>query len=135
MNGIDAKPDALRRKSARLFAAPLAASLLTCLGPVAGCDQAAEPASDSSTEAGSTDTRLDARVERELRQQPVLREVAVSVRSGVVTLSGRVPDLTDRDRAETLVRRIEGVRDVRNELSASGVIDTSPRVDPHPESS
>ncbi|MEZ4282335.1 MAG: BON domain-containing protein [Myxococcota bacterium] len=110
----------------------LAASGLLGLAAIGCHEQDAKAPSGQAAEQGSVDAQLDERVERELRQQPVLREVSVSVRSGVVTLSGRVPGLMDRERVEVLVRRIEGVRDVENDLSATGAIDTSPRVDTTP---
>lgn len=117
----------------RPLARHLAASALICLGLLGGChEEGGAPVNEAPAETGSADAQLDARVERELRQQPALREVAVSVRSGVVILTGQVPDRRDRDRVETLVRRIEGVEEVRNDLSTFGVIDDSPRVDTNP---
>lgn len=117
----------------RPLALYLALSALICLGLLGGCHEGGgAPANEAPAETGSADAQLDARVERELRRQPALREVAVSVRSGVVILTGQVPDRRDRERVETLVRRIEGVEDVRNDLSTFGVIDDSPRVDTNP---
>lgn len=111
----------------------VAANALICLGLLlGGCHEGGAPANEAPAETGSADAQLDARVERELRRQPALREVAVSVRSGVVVLTGQVPHRRDRDRVETLVRRIEGVEDVRNDLSTFGVIDDSPRIDTNP---
>lgn len=122
----------------RPLALYLASSALICLGLLGGCHEGGgapaneAPAESTGSADAQLDAQLDARVERELRRQPALREVAVSVRSGVVILTGQVPDRRDRERVETLVRRIEGVEDVRNDLSTFGVIDDSPRVDTNP---
>lgn len=47
------------------------------------------------------------------------REIEVSVEDGVVTLSGKVDDPTERSGAERIASAVEGVRDVENQLEVS----------------
>ena len=53
-----------------------------------------------------------------LRSEPSLRQADILVDSeqGVVTLRGIVDDIIDRNLAESIVRRVEGVKSVRNWL-------------------
>jgi len=43
-------------------------------------------------------------------------QLHVSAQQGVVQLTGTVPREADRDAAETIARRVAGVRDVRNQI-------------------
>jgi hyperosmotically inducible protein len=66
----------------------------------------------------SADAALAERVEQVLAaERPPLGGVVVSVANGVVALSGRVPTDAERERAERAARRVDGVREVRNELA------------------
>jgi len=47
-------------------------------------------------------------------------EVEVNVGAGIVTLSGEVADRNQKRRAEDLVERIAGVREVQNNLRIAG---------------
>ncbi len=100
-------------RAVRLVAAGCAALLVA-----AGCWSGAE----SDAVADPADRRLAERVRDELREQPVTRNVAVRVENGRVTLSGQVPSAEDLERIELLVSKIDGVREVDNDLGASGAI-------------
>jgi osmotically-inducible protein OsmY len=47
---------------------------------------------------------------------PVVDDIAIAVRDGVVTLSGTVPTYWLKDAAEKVVKRVHGVRAVANDL-------------------
>lgn len=49
-----------------------------------------------------------------------LRTIDVSTINGVVTLSGRVASLQERERASDIAARVSGVRNVENRLSVAG---------------
>ena len=53
-----------------------------------------------------------------LRSEPSLRQADIVVESeqGVVTLRGIVDDIIDRNLAESIAMRVEGVKSVRNWL-------------------
>jgi osmotically-inducible protein OsmY len=63
---------------------------------------------------GGIETRLENRVELD----PTLKDHSISfdANNGVVTISGRVPTASDKERVETMARSEEGVRDVTNAL-------------------
>ena len=63
---------------------------------------------------GGIETRLENRVELD----PTLKdqEISFDANNGVVTISGRVPTASDKERVETMTRSEEGVRDVTNAL-------------------
>jgi len=66
---------------------------------------------------GGIETRLENRVELD----PTLKDHSISfdANNGVVTISGRVPTIGDKERVETMVRAEEGVRDVTNALEVA----------------
>jgi len=63
-----------------------------------------------------TDIRRD--VQSELQWDPIVddRAIGVIVKDGVVTLTGEVPQFSDRWNAEDIVKRVGGVRAIANEL-------------------
>ena len=63
---------------------------------------------------GGIETRLENRVELD----PTLKDHSISfdANNGVVTISGRVPTASDKERVETMARSEDGVRDVTNAL-------------------
>jgi osmotically-inducible protein OsmY len=68
--------------------------------------------------AGRRDAELRAQVLDALHADALLPDgVDADVRFGVVTLTGRVRDMLQRDEAERIARGVHGVGDVRNELS------------------
>jgi osmotically-inducible protein OsmY len=66
----------------------------------------------------STDTELQRKVEEELRWEPSVNAAAigVTVKIGVVTLTGTVPYYADKWAAERAIKRVGGVTAVAEEL-------------------
>jgi hypothetical protein len=66
----------------------------------------------------TTDERLQQHVEQALDRDPVLLSdhIKISVRNGIVTVSGQIFDEWDMRRVLRTARRIPGVRRVVNEL-------------------
>jgi osmotically-inducible protein OsmY len=71
--------------------------------------------------AGFADALISERVASALGNDPVLREMRISVqtREGVVHLRGFVESMGQIDRAEALARRVDGVTGVRNTIQVS----------------
>jgi osmotically-inducible protein OsmY len=65
-----------------------------------------------------TDFELRHDVERELEEDPSVdaRDVAVTAKNGVVTLTGQVPTLGEKWRAESVAKRVAGVVAIANEI-------------------
>jgi osmotically-inducible protein OsmY len=65
-----------------------------------------------------SDLELRHDVERELEWDPSIdsRNIAVAVKNGVVTLTGRVPTYSDKWRAESIAKRVSGVTAIANEM-------------------
>jgi len=85
---------------------------------------AAEP-QIASTAAEGADERIAARIRDIFSQLPSLSGVSLSVSEGVVTLSGTVPDVATRDRAEAIASRVDGVVTVENLLERDVSVDRS----------
>lgn len=68
--------------------------------------------------ATMTDRELQQDVLRELEWEPTVQaaHIGVSVKDGVVTLSGHVPSYAEKYAAERTAKRVHGVRAVANEL-------------------
>ena len=66
----------------------------------------------------STDTELQRKVEEELRWEPSVNAAAigVTVKNGVVTLTGTVPYYAEKWAAERAIKRVSGVTAVAEEL-------------------
>ncbi|MBL8798126.1 MAG: BON domain-containing protein [Planctomycetia bacterium] len=76
------------------------------------------------------DTRLTIRARQAIQQDPALAElktINVSVRANVATLWGSVPSRDLSRRAETKVRQVQGVFEVKNELHVQGPDDSMAR--------
>jgi len=76
---------------------------------------------DSPTEPTEQDRALLLEIEQRMWDDPILRSVdlpaiSVEVEDGAVTLRGHVSGAERRQRAELTVRKVGGVRSVRNEL-------------------
>ena len=73
-----------------------------------------------------TDTEIRHDVERELQWDPSIddKRLGVAVQNGVVTLTGDVPNYSDRWLAEDIAKRVSGVRalanDIQIQIPASG---------------
>src|ERR1700693_3934139 len=65
-----------------------------------------------------TDFELRHDVERELEEDPSVdaRDIAVTAKNGVVTLTGHVPTLGEKWRAESVAKRVAGVVAIANEI-------------------
>lgn len=79
----------------------------------------------ASTAAEGADERIAARIRDIFSQLPSLSGVSLSVSQGVVTLSGTVPDVAARDRAEAIASRVDGVVTVENLLERDVSVDRS----------
>ena len=99
------------------FATPALAILPSAPEPAAeeAPPEAAEQAIDATVDEGS-DERIAERIEGIFAELPAFRQVEVGVSSGVVTLSGVVPDQDAIARAEAIAGRVSGVVTVENDL-------------------
>ena len=72
----------------------------------------------STATATMTDSELQRDVLDELRWEPTVDEahIGVSVKNGVVTLTGYVPSYAEKFAAERAAKRVHGVKAVANEL-------------------
>jgi len=109
---------------------PLFGIALACVVGLAGCgkadnkatEQAAAPAApQASSRVGQAldDTAITTKVKTELLAQKDVNGTAISVdtKDGQVTLSGTVPP-AQIARAEEITRKVDGVREVVNQLRA-----------------
>jgi hyperosmotically inducible protein len=73
---------------------------------------------DRSSDEPPTDTALRNDVRARIMADPALAtlDINVEVEKGVARLSGDVPDLSARTRAERLARAAQGITEVRNDL-------------------
>ncbi len=102
--------------TSRTVASPVAAD--TASGPEARVSDT----SDRSLEDKLADARVEARVKQALMQQRSLRvfEFQVAVVRGRVVLQGDVNTRDEYEEAARMARRVEGVSDVRNEVTVGG---------------
>jgi osmotically-inducible protein OsmY len=101
-----------------------AAALLVARATNASGQNDAGPRSSEADR--SRDARLTLRARQALQQDPGLAAlplVGVSVRASAATLWGSVPAAELASRAETIVRQVPGIFDVRNELRVEGATD------------
>jgi osmotically-inducible protein OsmY len=102
-----------------------AAAACTVVAPsafAAGDDAASSSASSSSHSSTGTkihDATITTKAKAELVGTSGLSagDIHVKTRRGVVMLTGSVPDEQQRGQAADVVRKIDGVRDVRNQLT------------------
>jgi hypothetical protein len=80
----------------------------------------AEPEKTPPAVASEADGKIATEIEHRLSSDPDVNAAAVEldVRGGVVTLTGRVPSETAKQRAEAIASKVDGVSRVRNMLSA-----------------
>ena len=99
------------------FATPALAILPSAPEPAAEEASPEAPAQeiDATVDEGS-DERIAERIEGIFAELPAFRQVEVGVSSGVVTLSGVVPDQDAISRAEAIAGRVSGVVTVENDL-------------------
>ncbi|AFJ89620.1 hypothetical protein MYA_5275 [Burkholderia sp. KJ006] len=119
-------PRARRRAGTRIgmAIAVAAAAACTVVAPsafAAGDDAASSSASSSHSSTGTKihDATITTKAKAELVGTSGLSagDIHVKTRRGVVMLTGSVPDEQQRGQATDVVRKIDGVRDVRNQLT------------------
>ncbi|WP_296719052.1 mechanosensitive ion channel domain-containing protein [Erythrobacter sp.] len=118
----------------------IVAALLLCLSTALHAQSAAdltgapaaEPAEalpddpiDPGTLTEETDRAIASGLANVFTQIEGLRDVGIAVQSGVVTLSGTVTNQADRERAEAIAARIEGVVTVENAIDRSYEVETN----------
>ncbi|HET7093359.1 MAG TPA: BON domain-containing protein, partial [Thermomicrobiales bacterium] len=69
------------------------------------------------------DDEIEQHILQELREDATTTDLTIHVRSvnGIVTLRGDVPTLEDAENAEAVAARVEGVAEVREELTIAGM--------------
>lgn len=74
------------------------------------------PPAEESTGEYIDDATITTKVKTALIKDDLVkaREVKVSTKRGVVEISGSVESTEQKERAEVIARRVEGVKDVRN---------------------
>ena len=84
----------------------------------------AEPERTPPAVASEADGKIATEIEHRLSSDPDVNAAAVEldVRGGVVTLTGRVPSETAKERAEAIASKVDGVSRVRNMLSAGTAV-------------
>ncbi|WP_291134241.1 mechanosensitive ion channel domain-containing protein [Erythrobacter sp.] len=98
-----------------LLAAPLAA--VPSVTTPAETPAAKEPAAEIAQEQDAAgDARIEARIEGIFSELPQFGTVTVTVREGVVTLAGTLPDAETIARAEAIASRVSGVATVENRI-------------------
>lgn len=113
----------MKRRIHMLPATALAAAMLA--GPACNRDEPAPPSAATNTTtpaqpAGdTTDAGLTTSVQARYYDDDAVRgrNISVHAENGVVTLRGTVESEAARDRAVSLAREVQGVRDVRDELT------------------
>ena len=95
-----------------LFATVVA--LIVVLGLGAGC----RSTTGESLGRNIDDTSITTQVKTKLTGEKAsnLTRVSVATVTGTVSLTGSVPTVADRDRAEEIARRVAGVQQVTNNL-------------------
>jgi osmotically-inducible protein OsmY len=80
----------------------------------------------SSSMANVDDETLHRQVHEQLASNPDLQNIQVSVKSGVVTLDGTVPNKADRKEAKKLAKSVPGVRSVKEHLTVNAASAAAP---------
>jgi small conductance mechanosensitive channel len=115
-----------RSLTLRIVASALAAlAMLGSLAPAQALVPAAQPPPAEAEAASPTiepeqsfgdDGRIAERIRGIFAELPRLADIEVGVSEGVVTLTGRVSDGADRERAAAIASRVAGVATVENEI-------------------
>jgi osmotically-inducible protein OsmY len=74
-------------------------------------------AQTATTQSGLTDATVQSNVQGKLASDAAFKSVVVSVRGGVVDLTGTVPSEPDQKRVKEMVSRVAGVKNVTDHLS------------------
>ncbi|WP_063553238.1 BON domain-containing protein [Burkholderia territorii] len=126
---LQARAPRFRRRAATrlgMAIAIAAATACTVVAPnvLAAGDDGAASSSMSSSNHSSTGTKIrDATITTKAKAELVgtsglsAGDIHVKTRHGVVMLTGSVPDDQQRTQAASVVKQIDGVQDVRNQLT------------------
>ena len=127
---LQARAPRFRRHPAKrvgMAVAIAAAAACTVVAPnvfAAGDDAASSSSSMSSSTHSSTGTKIhDATITTKAKAELVgtsglsAGDIHVKTRHGIVMLTGSVPDEAQRTQAVEVVRKIDGVQDVRDQLT------------------
>ena len=127
---LQARPPRIRRQRAlRTGMAVAIAAAAACMvvapnAVAAGDDGAASSSTSSSSSHSSTGTKIrDATITTKAKAELVgtsglsAGDIHVKTRHGTVTLTGSVPDEQQRTQAVSVVKQIDGVQDVRDQLT------------------
>lgn len=97
------------------------ASCLLALG-LAGWSQTSLGANENRADRVVDDAVITSKLKAELARDPDTKalDINVDTSDGVVKLSGFVDSATERVKADTIARNVEGVAEVRNDLQIQG---------------
>ncbi|OXJ25654.1 MULTISPECIES: BON domain-containing protein [Burkholderia] len=114
--------NAMRTGMAIAIAATTACAVIAPVAVAAGDDSAASTSassSHSSTGAKIRDATITTKAKAELVGTNGLSsgDIHVKTRRGIVTLTGSVPDEAQRTQAVSVVKQVDGVQDVRDQLT------------------
>jgi osmotically-inducible protein OsmY len=82
---------------------------------------AQQSGAQAATQSGVTDATLQSNVQGKLATDAAFKSVVISVRSGVVDLTGTVPSEPDQKRAKEMASEVPGVKNVTDHLSIGEV--------------
>jgi osmotically-inducible protein OsmY len=82
---------------------------------------AQQSGAQAATQSGVTDATLQSNVQGKLATDAAFKSVVISVRSGVVDLTGTVPSEPDQKRAKEMASQVPGVKNVTDHLSIGEV--------------
>ncbi|AOJ26644.1 BON domain-containing protein [Burkholderia seminalis] len=110
---------ALRAGMAVAIAAAAACAVIAPNAIAAGDDAAASSSSQSSTGTKIRDATITTKAKAELVGTSGLSagDIHVKTRHGTVTLTGSVPDEQQRTQAVSVVKQVDGVQGVRDQLT------------------
>ncbi len=110
---------AMRAGMAVAIAAAAACAVIAPNASAAGDDAAASSSSHSSTGTKIRDATITTKAKAELVGTSGLSagDIHVKTRHGTVTLTGSVPDEQQRTQAVSVVKQVDGVQDVRDQLT------------------
>ncbi|MBJ9880788.1 BON domain-containing protein [Burkholderia cenocepacia] len=126
---LQARPPRIRRQRAlrtgmAVAIAAAAACMVVAPNAVAAGDDGAASSSTSSSSHSSTGTKIrDATITTKAKAELVgtsglsAGDIHVKTRHGTVTLTGSVPDEQQRTQAVSVVKQVDGVQGVRDQLT------------------
>lgn len=125
------KPRTMRRRASQHIVTAAASAVAGAV--LLASSQTATPA-PAENAARNTDWKLVLQVRDKLQDDRILGKFNLGVRAadGIVTLHGPVPSREMAKQAAELVRAIQGVRDVRDELYVPSPDEALARAMPHP---